>query len=164
MCSWQPTVSAYCTVTSNPPMCTFATTAGWCSSTSALPAACWTRPATARRCWPAALFTQRPSGFVAATPNRRATCSHWVQPCSLRWRANRHSAGARCSAPSLRSLKGNRRRACTPVRCELSSKDCSPRTPQDRLTGDQARAALVDLQQRLRPGAVTEVVEGGVNA
>jgi serine/threonine protein kinase len=33
----------------------------------------------------------------------------------------------------------------------------------DRLTGDQARRALVDLQQRLRPGAVTEVVEGGVS-
>jgi eukaryotic-like serine/threonine-protein kinase len=37
------------------------------------------------------------------------------------------------------------------------------KNPADRLTGDQARAALVDLQQRLRPGAVTEVVEGGVN-
>jgi len=34
----------------------------------------------------------------------------------------------------------------------------------DRLTGDQARAALVDLQQRPRRGAVTEVVEGGGNA
>src|SRR5215217_8463176 len=38
MCSWQPTASAYCTATSNPPMCTSATTAGWCSPTSALPA------------------------------------------------------------------------------------------------------------------------------
>ena len=38
------------------------------------------------------------------------------------------------------------------------------KNPADRLTGDQARTALVDLQQRLRPGAVTEVVEGGVDA
>jgi len=38
------------------------------------------------------------------------------------------------------------------------------KNPADRLTGDQARAALVDVQQRLRPGAVTGVVEGGVNA
>ena len=37
------------------------------------------------------------------------------------------------------------------------------KNPADRLTGDQARRALVDLQQRLRPGAVTEVVEGGVS-
>jgi serine/threonine protein kinase len=37
------------------------------------------------------------------------------------------------------------------------------KNPADRLTGDQARTALVDLQQRLRPGAVTEVVEGGVS-
>ena len=30
--------------------------------------------------------------------------------------------------------------------------------PADRLTGDQARTALVDLQQRLRSGNVTEVM------
>jgi len=36
------------------------------------------------------------------------------------------------------------------------------KNPKDRLTGDQARTALVDLQQRLRSGAASEVVEGGV--
>ena len=71
-----------------------------------------------------------PERLRGGNPDRRATCSHWVQPCSLPWRANRHSAGARCSTPSLRSSKGNRRRACTPVRCDLSSKDCSLRIPQ----------------------------------
>ena len=38
------------------------------------------------------------------------------------------------------------------------------KNPKDRLTGDQARTALVDLQQRLRSGAASEVVEGGVGA
>ena len=71
-----------------------------------------------------------PERLRGANPEPACDMFHWVQPCSLRWRANRHSAVARCSAPSLRSLKGNRHRACTPVRCELSSKDCSPRTPQ----------------------------------
>ena len=55
-------------------------------------------------------------------------------------------------------VEGEAAPACTPVRCELSSKDCSPRTPTDRLTGDQARTALVDLQQRLRSGKCTEVM------
>jgi serine/threonine protein kinase len=38
------------------------------------------------------------------------------------------------------------------------------KNPADRLTGDQARTALVDLQQRLRPSDVSEVMECGVNA
>jgi serine/threonine protein kinase len=32
------------------------------------------------------------------------------------------------------------------------------KNPTNRLTGDQARTALVDLQQRLRSGNVTEVM------
>ncbi len=38
------------------------------------------------------------------------------------------------------------------------------KNPADRLTGEQARTALVDIQHELRPGDVTEVMEGGVNA
>lgn len=38
------------------------------------------------------------------------------------------------------------------------------KNPADRLTGEQARMALLDLQQQLRPGHPTEVVEAGVNA
>jgi serine/threonine protein kinase len=38
------------------------------------------------------------------------------------------------------------------------------KNPVDRLTGEQAHTALLDLQQQLRPRQATEVVEGGVNA
>ncbi|MGH3339329.1 MAG: serine/threonine-protein kinase, partial [Propionibacteriaceae bacterium] len=38
------------------------------------------------------------------------------------------------------------------------------KNPADRLTGEQARMALLDLQQQLRPGHPTAVVEAGVNA
>jgi serine/threonine protein kinase len=38
------------------------------------------------------------------------------------------------------------------------------KNPADRLTGEQARTALLDIQHELRPGDVTEVMEGGVNA
>jgi serine/threonine protein kinase len=36
--------------------------------------------------------------------------------------------------------------------------------PADRLTWEDARRALLDIQQALRPGHATETVEGGVNA
>jgi serine/threonine protein kinase len=38
------------------------------------------------------------------------------------------------------------------------------KNPVDRLTGEQARTALLDIQQQLGPGHATEVVEAGVNA
>jgi serine/threonine protein kinase len=36
--------------------------------------------------------------------------------------------------------------------------------PGDRLTGEQARRALLDIQQQLWPGHATQVLEAGVNA
>jgi eukaryotic-like serine/threonine-protein kinase len=38
------------------------------------------------------------------------------------------------------------------------------KNPADRLTGVDARRALLDIQQNLRPGQATETAQGGVNA
>jgi hypothetical protein len=62
-------------------------------------------------------------------------------------------------------LAASQRLSCTPVRCGLLE-GLLAKNPADRLTGEQARVALLDLeiQQELRPGQAIEVEEGGVNA
>jgi hypothetical protein len=48
------------------------------------------------------------------------------------------------------SLSVADRRCCTPGRCDLSSRACSPRTPQGGLPEKRARMALLDVQQHER--------------
>jgi eukaryotic-like serine/threonine-protein kinase len=129
-----------------PPNVHLCTTGGWCLPTSASPAAWSTSPATRRKCWPPAPSTQRRSGSVAANRNRLPTSFSLGVTLFAAVEGKPPFNGTSLFDAVVAVVDGEP----TPL---LHAGPLRPviegllaKNPADRLTGEQARTALLDLQ------------------
>lgn len=97
-----------------------------------------------------------PQRLRGTKPEPASDLFHSVRRCSLRLKANRHSMRRHCSTRSLRLPRANRAPLlhAGPLRPVIDG--LLANNPAERLTGERARMALLDVQQhkhRLRAGS-----------